>query len=190
MRLTTYLKQFKNIAWYPSAYKDSLAMACLSLNSLRRFGVKKEEVPDCFIYTDYDSFSRYADNYRFFMDLEEDEDGATFNYDNAEQKVTLHNIKELEKIKVSFDSSLVTGEYDRYYGHVFVADAVVDHPTLGRMVTKLVYVIAENTAFAFDFLLKNKINIKYAIHSRYGHGFGGGISCGAYMFHILKDLGT
>ena len=44
--------------------------------------------------------------------------------------------------------------------------------------------------FAFDFLIRNNIKVKYVIHSRYGHGFGGGVSNGAFLCNILKELGT
>ena len=52
MQLANYLKQFKNIAWYPSAFKDSLSMVCLSHKNLKEYGIKKDETPDCFIFTD------------------------------------------------------------------------------------------------------------------------------------------
>lgn len=191
MRLTTYLKQFNNIAWYPSACKDALSMVCLSFDSLIQLGIPKNEIPDCFIFTDYDTQARYEDNYKFFLDLEEYENSKSFGYNNAEYKATVYNIKELNKINIPFDQELVTGEKDyQYYGRVFVMDVLIEHPQVEKFVTKLIYVIAENTAFAFDFLLKNHIQVTYAIHSRYGHGFGGGWSTGAYMFYILKDLGV
>ena len=41
MNLYNYLKQFKNIAWYPSAFKDSLSKMCLSHKSLKEYGIKK-----------------------------------------------------------------------------------------------------------------------------------------------------
>ena len=190
MTLKTYLKQFKNIAWYPSACKDILSMVCLSFKSLIEFGVPKSDIPDCFIFTDYDTQSRYSNNYKFFLDLDDYKNEVEFGYNHTDYHATAYNVKELDKLRLSFDPALVTGDIDGYYGHVFVMDILVEHPRVGKFVTKLIYVVAENTAFAFDFLLKNHIKVKYAIHSRYGHGFGGGWSTRAYMFHILKDLGV
>lgn len=190
MQLANYLKQFKNIAWYPSAFKDSLSMVCLSHKSLREYGIKKDEVPDCFIFTDYETYADQADNHKFFLDLDEYDDEANFYYSDNEFKATALNIRELDRIKLSFDQSLVAFERDNYYGRVFIGDVLIEHPEIGKTIAKLVYVIAENTAFAFDFLIKKGIKVKYAIHSRYGHGFGGGISNGGFMCNILKDLGT
>ena len=191
MKLKTYLKQFNNIAWYPSACKDALSMVCLSFESLLQLGIPKNEMPDCFIFTDYDSQTRYSNDRKFFLDLDEFDNSVKFGYPNSNYQAIAYNVKELDKINISFDQALVTGERDdEYYGRVFVMDVVIEHPQVERFVTKLIYVVAENTAFAFDFLLKNQIKVTYAIHSRYGHGFGGGWSTGAYMFHILKDLGV
>ena len=111
-------------------------------------------------------------------------------YTDNEFKATAFNIRELDRIKLSFDQSLVAFERDNYYGRVFIGDVLIEHPKIGKTIAKLVYVIAENTAFAFDFLIKKNIKVKYVIHSRYGHGFGGGISNGAFMCNIFKELET
>ena len=190
MYLQTYLKQFKNIVWYPSAGKDSLAMACLSFAGLKECGISKEEVPDCFIYTDYATYARFADDGRFFLDLDEWRNKTSFCYDASLHEATAFNVRELERIRLGFDQKLVCFERDDYYGRVFIADVHIKHPVLGESVAKLVYVVAENTAFAFDFLLKKGIRTKYVIHSRYGFGFGGGQSHGAFLCHVLKELGT
>lgn len=191
MTLYNYLKQFKNICWYPSAYKDSLAMVCLSYKSLRDYGISRHEAPDCFIFTDYETYTDQAKNNRFFLDVSEYEDEVSCNYySGSDFSATAFNIKELDKIKLSFDNNLVAFEHDKYYGRVFVADVLIKHPNIGEIITKLVYVVAENTAFAFDFLIKKNIKVKYIVHSRYGDGFGGGRSNGAFMCNIFKELGT
>ena len=190
MTLYSYLKQFKNIAWYPSAYKDALPMACLSYKSLCEYGIGKDEVPDCYIYTDYETYADQTNDNRFFLDLGESENETEFNYPNSTYAATAFNIKELDRLNISFDRRMVDFDCDRYYGRVFVMDMLIEHPIIGKTIAKLVYVIAENTAFAFDFLLKKGIQVKFAIHSRYGHGFGGGVSNGGFMCNILKDLGT
>ncbi len=190
MTLYSYLKQFKNIAWYPSAYKDALSMICLSYKGLRGTSISKEEVPDCFLFTDYCSYADQQENHRFFLDLDEYEDEAILNYQNSDYTATVFNIKELNRLEIIFYQEMVAFERDNNYGRVFVGDVLIEHPQLGKTITKLVYVLAENTSFAFEFLLKKNIQIKYVIHSRYGHGFGGGISNGSFICNILKDLGT
>lgn len=188
MTLHSYLKQFKNIAWYPSAYKDTLSIACLSPKSLLSLGVKKEDVPDCFLFTDYLTYTENA-NEHFFLD-DEFELEIPFNYQGVEYKATAFNVKEIDHLKNKFDSNMVAFSSDRHYGRVFTMDVLIEHPVIGRHITKVVYVIYENTMFAFDFLIRNNIKVKYVIHSRYGHGFGGGVSNGAFLCNILKELGT
>ena len=190
MQLSDYLKQFKNIAWYPSAHKDTLSLVCLAYKSLREHNIDKNEAPDCFIFTDYETYADQADNHRFFLDLEEGIDEADFTYQNQDYKATAFNIRELDKLNVSFDQNLVAFDRDKYYGRIFTMDVLVEHPILGKAITKVVYVISENTAVAFDFLLKKHIQVKYVIHSRYGQGFGGGFSNGGFLCNILKDLNT
>lgn len=190
MRLSYYLKQFNNIAWYPSAYKDSLSMVCLSYKSLRKYGISKDEAPDCFIFTDYETYLDQTENHKFFLELDKYEDEACFNYQDSGFSATAFNIKELERIDIEFDRDMVGYDSDEYYGRVFVADVLIEHPKIERTIVKLVYVITENTSFAFNYLIPHKIKVKYAIHSGYGHGFGGGLSNGGFMCNILKDLKT
>ena len=190
MQLSSYLKQFKNIAWYPSSFKDSLSMACLSYKSLKEYGISKDDAPDCFIFTDYSTYGGQTNSNRFFLDLEEYEDEAYFNYPSDGFSATAFNIKELDRLDLPFDRHLVAFDHDDYYGRVFIADVLIDHPNIGKTIAKLVYVVIENTTFAFDYLIKKNIKIRYAIHSNSGHGFGGGISNGGFMCNILKDLGV
>ena len=190
MTLAAYLKQFKNIAWYPSAYKDALSIISLSFHILRGFGFSKEEVPDCFLFTDYDSHARDSENGRFVLDLDENEDQGPFENQYSSYHCIAFNVRELSTINIPFDREMVTDPCDSYYGRVFTADILVEHPTLGRVVTKLVYVIAENTSFCLNYLIRRNIKIKYVIRSCYGHGFGGGRSSGIYMRHILNELGA
>lgn len=190
MRLSSYLRRFNNIVWYPSACRDIQSMVSLSFEVLMRYGIRKEEIPDCFIFTDYDTQARYNDNGKFVLDLERDENQVTFGYQNTTRNALACNVRELDRIRIPFYQHLVQGPRDEYYGRVFVSDILIEHPEFGKIITKLIYVVAENTAFCFDYLLRNNINIKYLVLSRYGHGFGGGFSSGLYMYHVLRELGV
>lgn len=189
MTLKQYLKQFKNIAWYASAGKDFCSMMCLSRRHLMDLGIPKDDTPDCFIFTDYYTNSDFEPGNRFFLDLQEWESEAKVGPDDR-VKVNIYNVQELTKLNIGFNQDLVHSEADKYYGRVFVADVLLDSPKLGKTVTKLIYAVAENTAFAFDFLLPNHIEIKYMIHNAYGFGFGGARSTGGFMLQIAKDLNT
>ncbi len=190
MTLYEYLKQFDNICWYPSAGKDSLSMLCLSKKSLEDYGISSKEAPDCYLFTDYRTYAEYENSHRFFLDASKFEEGAVFDSRNSDLISRAFNVKELNKLTLPFDENMVDFERDQYYGRVFVADALVEHPSVGKSISKLIYVIAENTSFALNFLIKKKIKVKYVIHSNYGHGFGGGRSNGNFICNILKDFGT
>ncbi len=190
MTLNEYLKQFNNICWYPSACTDSLAMVCLSKESLADYGISREEAPDCFVFTDYIPFTEHEKSERFLLDPFNFEEGSILDSRDSGLVAKIFNVKELSKLKLPFNQKMVHFGSDRYYGKVFVADILIRHPSIGETITKLIYVIAENTAFALDFLIKKNIKVKYVVHSNYGHGFGGGISNGTFICNILKELGT
>ena len=188
MELKTYLKQFNNLLWYPSSAKDFMAMVCLAKRRLMEFGINKNDTPDCFIYTDYLSHGRDNDNHNFFLQLEDFETEVHI-YDER-YEATIYNIQELNRLRIGFNQEMVAFEADENYGRVFAADVLIRTNNEEFNVVKLVYVIVENTKFAFDYLIPNKIKLKYAVHNCYGHNFGNGISNGAYMPFILKDLGV
>ena len=189
MNLRQYLKQFSNIAWYPSAHNDIKAMTILSFKRLKDFGITKEDVPDCFIYTDYKTCSDNFNSDWFFLDCCKYENEVVFSEGN-DITAMAYNTKEVSRLKIGFDPEMVAFDKDRNYGRVFIADIVIDDPEIGRIVTKLVYVVVENTKFAIDFLLKREIKIKWLIHSNYGHGFGCGKSNGGFLSQVFKDLGV
>lgn len=193
MTLYSYLKRFKNIAWYPSSHRDASAVAALSKHSLFEMGIRVEDLPDCFIYTDYMTHMNHDGSSRFFLDLmaEEGEFDVSFTLPGDERcKATAFNVVELDPLKISFDQSLVAFGRDQYYGKVYVCDLLLEDKRFGKSIVKLVYAVVENTAFAFDFLLKKGVKVKYVVHSAYGHGFGCGISNGAFLPAIFHDLGT
>lgn len=187
MNLKQYLNQFSNIAWYPSAHNDVKAMTTLSFKSLKAFGITKEDVPDCFIYTDFKTCSNNSSSDWFFLDSWKYEDEIVF-YENNNTIAKAYNVKELNPLKIGFDSEMVDFDKDHNYGKVFIVDIVIDDPDIGRVVTKLVYVVVENSKFAIDYLLKWRIKIKWIIRSCYGHLFGYGRSNGGFLFQIYKEL--
>lgn len=193
MTLKHYLKRFHNIAWYPSCGRDALPALALSKRSFFEIDLPVEDAPDCFLYTDYDSRVNCQENRRYFLELERGQFTAAFAEpvrSNFRCTATAFNIEELNPIKIGFDPEMVDFGKDENYGRVFVFDLLVENPKFGQSIAKLIYVIAENTAFAFDFLLENGIKVKHVIQSNYGHGFGGGRSNGLFLPHIFEALGV
>ena len=189
MTLLEYLKKFHRIAWYPSCGKDGGPLAALSKKRLQDYGIPGMGVIDCFIYTDYMSFAEQEDNHRFFLDWEHWQYRGNLQIDEG-YEAQICNVRELSKLELGFDRDMVAFDKDPHYGRAFACDMMVKHPDSTNTVTRLVYVIAENTAFAHEFLLKNHIKVEYLIHSNYGHGFGCGRSNGAALTHLFKDLGV
>lgn len=145
-------------------------------------GWKEDRFPDCFLLTDYSAFERDSDMFTSLLS------GETVLYEDNKTKVTAVNGTELQKLEIPFFKSLVDFPADENYGRVFTADIRIESDVLGQLKTKMIYAIAENTAFAFEYLLKNGIKMSYVVHVRYGHMLGGGRSNGMFIKRILNDL--
>ena len=182
MTLNNYLKQFKNVCWYPSAERDVSPIVCLSKESLKLYDIPEDKIPNCFIFTDYETFI----DPDMVLSIKKFE----MMFENTKYPATVSNVQELKRLDIGFDSEMVAFDKSQDYGRVFTADITVFHQKYGKISAKLVYIIAENASFAFDFLLKKKIKVKYLVHANYGYGFGGGISNGRFLMHILKELHT
>lgn len=61
---------------------------------------------------------------------------------------------------------------------------------LGEWDADVVYVLVENTTFAFDFFVKEKISVDYIIRVRFGDAFGGSRMDGSWLLKLLKPLHT
>lgn len=191
MTLKHYLKRFHNIAWYPSCHRDALPALALGKRAFAELNLPKEDAPDCFLLTDYNSYADWEENRNFFLNLEEGVFNAPFTLlMDSRCQAKAFNVEELRPIRIGFDQELVDFGRDRYYGRVYACDLLVENERFGQSIVKLIYVIAENTAFAFDFLLKNNIKVQTIIHSNYGHGFGGGRSNGLFLPHLFEALGV
>lgn len=183
MHLQEYLKRFSSICWYPSAGFDFREMLYLSKEYATLTNWDEKYFPECFVLTDYLVMTQSGMITSILQ-------GGTFLFQDENTEIVAINGKELERIRIPFYRNLVAFDKDENYGRVIVSDIIIKSSILGELNTKLIYVIAENTSFAFDFLIKNKISIDYVVHVRYGHMLGGGRSNGMFIKNILGQLGT
>lgn len=83
-------------------------------------------------------------------------------------------------------------EVPPYYGQCYCMTVEVDlhhNKKLGSWKTDVIYVSAENTAFAKKILLQNHINLSHIVLMRYGGGFGGSKgSYGKWLFGLAGPL--
>ena len=186
--LSSILKMYGNILWYAAAGNDCRAFDVFSPEKLEEL-VGRDNCPDCFILTDYDvsyredSYIIKGAEYRGYDD--------EIIYDTDECRVTAFNHRQIKSINVGFDPDMVTFDPDgQYYGNVYIMDLLIEYDTGSRYVSKLIYIVTENTRFIYNYLLKNKIKIKILVRANYGYGFGGGRSTGMFLLHLLKDLGA
>lgn len=186
--LSSILKIYDKILWYAAAGFDFRAFDVFSPEKLGDI-IGEEGCPDCFILTDYnvsyrtDSYILKGAEYRGYDD--------EIIYDTDECRVTAFNHRQINSINVGFDPDMVTFDPDgQYYGNVYIMDLLIEYENGSRYVSKLIYIVTENTRFIYNYLLKNKIKIKILVRANYGYGFGGGRSTGMILPNLLKDLGV
>ena len=177
--LKRYLSQFSSIGWYMSAGLDFREMMYLSKEYSKHLGWNEGIFPGCFLLTDI------IGEYYFDKKLGEILKGETVLFKDDKTLVIAKNGEELQSLEFpGYREGIVIA--DSYMGRVITADIEIESSVLGHLSTKLVYVITENTAFMFDFLLKEHIRIDYLIHVRYGMAR----SSGMFVKPYLKELGT
>lgn len=114
-------------------------------------------------------------------------------------QITVSSIEKLKDIELAFHPEFFTDIYGKpaYYGNAFYIRAhVVSRQREDSHEYKeyeydcdVVYILADNTSFARDYLLKNKISTEYVIQIRYGDaGFGGSALSGSWLGLILDSL--
>lgn len=193
-----------SICWYPSAGSDLRPLLYLS----RPFYDKHEELagetaplPDLFILTDYQ------------MDHYEDYSHQSYFWRNSFDKIKDKTLKKGDILfsdhnttfttdkavyfcidDIDVNKELICFDIPPYYGQGCLMTINVDShdsPTkkLGQWKTAVIYLYAENTAFAKNILLQNGVNIDYIVRVRYGGGFGGSNGTfGHWLFYLADQL--
>ena len=190
INLSSLLNFCSKTLWYPSAGCDFSVFDVFSPEKLGRIIENKDELPDCFLLTDYDA--GYSGPPFIINGPKKGGRNNEIIYKSEDCTVTAFNQCQIRGINVGYDPDMVVGEPNgrlpELYGNVYTADILISYKSGNIYLSTLVYAVAENTRFLYDFLLKNRIKIKYLVRSCYGYGFGGGRSTGMILPHLFKDL--
>lgn len=208
LTLSDILKSHKHICWYPSAGRDFREMLFFSK---QYYSVHKaefanaapsKEVPDLFLLTDLIPWKGELDYARFGhplgnSDFDKLESGKLkcgdflFYDDYTQIKVLKYSY--LEDVGVPFHAEFCDMAKPQDFGRAYYFQLEISskHQQDKRVwETNLVYVITENTAFAFDYLVKNEIHLDYVVAIRYGEAFGGSRVWPTWIYYLLGQFRT
>ena len=175
-----------NIAWYPSCGEDFRSVVYLS-PEYNNFNPPAKEIniyPDIFLYTDYNH--PYS---RSFCSSKRQIDGVL--YSDKKTKVRILKDEFLQKLELPLNAEIVRfPDRNQYTGCIFFMEVLLQSKTFGEFKKPLIYAISENEAFCSKVLLPNNAEIQQIIHIRYGHGFGGSITSGAWIQRVFKKINT
>lgn len=199
MDLKDVVKQHNKICWYPSAGADFRALLFLSKQYLEWKDVPMDsvELPDLFIYTDCKPTDYNWTGYSgrsFISDLNEPPfryKKMSALYRDSKTEIFLNKpIEELQCQKFSFDERYFGFDVSKNYGKAFLMNVHIQSKQLGEWDAEVVYVLSENTTFAFDFFIREQITVDYILRVRFGDAFGGSSMDGSWMLKLLKPLHT
>lgn len=155
---------------------------CKRLTIAYDYDIKKEELPNLFIHTDYDKEG---------VTLKE---GTVF--DDGRTRV---NIKKLCKLKIKknvdiryhVDEEYANPEFAYKEPVIYLLDVELESNVLGKMSKPLIYFMFENINFLMEVLLKNRINVYYLVRVKDGCGSLGGANVSmTVIFPFLSILNT
>ena len=169
IQLKNYLKKFNNIAWYPASHLDFSFAFILRNNFFEKIG--KEDRPDCLLMTDV-----WDDPFEKLLKCHEGDtiyNGTKAGYytDSNWGEITIFNIKKLNNINISCDTTYYDDDFSRStYNNVLTADLLLEDTQNRRFIIHLVFVSAETYSFYNEYLTRHKIPIKYFIYHNWGMG--------------------
>lgn len=198
------IKKHKCVCWYPSAGSDLRPLLYLS----EPFYKKHEELaneattfPDLFILTDYymKDYMDYSFTVFPYICSFDKLHNRTLNngdiiFQDNRTTLTVNNIKEIVVNNVAAKMDLISQRISPVYGQGYYMTIKIDShgtPTkkLGTWETDVIYLYSENTAFAKEILIRNKIDIDYIVRVRYGGAFGGSRKTfGSWLFQLAEQL--
>ena len=205
------LKKRESICWYPSAGSDFRPLLYLSrpfYEKHKELSADKAVFPDLFIMTDYQEseYTGYSDVYHYdYMrkyhpnNFDKISKGTLRRGDILyRDHCTILTVKDTMRINLDgleAKKELVTAEIPDWYGQGYFITVEVNSfnspsQKLGVWDADIVYLYAENTAFAKHILIKNQINIDFIVSVRYGGNFGGSTNFGGWLFYIADTLGV
>lgn len=199
------LKRHKCICWYPSAGSDFRPLLYLSDSFYEKheeLSAENAVLPDLFIMTDYQALS-YQDfsNYTVCHNqgIDKMQNGSLKRgdvlYEDISTRLTIKAISKFSVSDMEPNKELIYSEnIAPCYGRGYYMTLQVDShksPTkkLGTWEVDVIYLYAENTAFAKKILLQEQINTDYIVMVRYGGSFGGSVGTfGKWLFYLADSF--
>ena len=164
-----YEMRAKSVLWYPSAGKDFRDLIFCS-GEYPGIGI----TPELFVHTDC------------MPDFDLDIPGTV--YKDRHTAVTLYKEREFDCLTVPQMEFAHWKSHDA--GRIILYRAEIISDRFGKIEKPLIYVVCENEWFAAEFLIPNRITVETVCHVRYGSGFGGAATSGAWLLNVLKILRT
>ena len=177
-----WLSEFKGeprIAWYPSAGDDYRDLFYLDPVYSSHNPASESDVPppDLFIHTDYHPYggAPFSDNQLLFRD--------------KRTTVTKTYYEELPRLNFPLDPNIVMFDRSEAHGRVAYLEIEVVSNLFGILTARMVYACVENAAFCAERVIPLKATLNQIVQVRYGCGYGGSRSSGAWLLNILKRVG-
>ena len=200
MDLKQYLNNYERICWYPSAGLDLRPILYLTPGRAEKKQWEEKDFPDCFIFTDCGITNEDCNDW--FSGAKKE----LFHDRYRHTDITINKAEELQRIEVAKNRHVVyysqnffeEGEFVNWppasYGRVVALNVHISCNQLGEWDTTVIYVMAENAAFAMEYLLPEQIKIDMIYRINYGYrwapnGFGSR-SNGLFITKLLQKLGT
>lgn len=205
-KLADIIARHNSVCWYPSAGGDLRALLYLSkqfFDKVERLNGFHGTLPDLFILTDYAPGGFYNYGYSYqpeIKSMQKMRDGTlkvgNRLFDDGTTSMTVTSMSKFVIEGIEPDRDAITDELDPVYGRCCYmrlqirSTSFKESRKLGTYCCDVVYVFAENTSFAKNFLLKNGIGIDWLVKIRYGGGFGGSNgTSGAWIYCLADRLG-
>ncbi|MCH5192830.1 MAG: hypothetical protein J1F11_02640 [Oscillospiraceae bacterium] len=211
--LVKELKGRRSICWYPSAGSDFRPLLYLSkpfYDKHEELSADKDLLPDLFIMTDF-QMNEYTDcsgpgdlYYYDYMRMHHPNNFDKISKGSLRQgdilyrdrctSITVKNTFRIFIDDIEVKKNLITfKEIPEWYGTGCCITVEVNSfgstaQKLGKWETDIIYLYAENTAFAKQILIQNKINIDFIVRVRYGGNYGGSTNFGSWLFDLADTL--
>ncbi|MBR3834824.1 MAG: hypothetical protein IKJ73_10925 [Lachnospiraceae bacterium] len=187
------------ICWYPSAGADFRELLFLSKQfcAWKDVPIAAHELPDLFILTDCnpsDTPYGYCTGDTYIEQINGnsyDKMKYLFKAINNCTVITVNDkVEFVEKLDVQFNQELYKFDVSDNYGKAFYFSVHIASKQLGEWDVNVLYILVENTSFAFDYLVKNNVTVDYIVKVRYGDQFGESNVSGDWLAKLLKPLKT
>jgi len=196
LKVKSIIQNHKKICWYPSAGADFRTLLFLSKQycAKKNVNIDTNELPDLFVFTDckpqdisFSSKNGYTEINKLNCSIANEIKFLYASYD-CQTIIRVNKICNCDDLNIPSNDNLFYLTKSENYGKVFYMQVHISSQSLGEWDTDILYILIENTGFAFDFLIKNRVFVDYIVRVRYGDSFGGSALQGEWLLKLIKPL--